>query len=132
MVDVDDAGASLVLGLPGVRDRLRVLCARSRKQQGQQGVSRQRQGDTGGGDGDEAARPDWGSCVLWVSLAACASLMFLATTNQLCQDVAVVPLLWVLPLSLYLLSLVICFDRTKWYSRGVFHPALGLPATGLL
>ena len=82
--------------------------------------------DTGGGDGDEAARPDWGSCVLWVSLAACASLMFLATTNQLCQDFAVVPLLWVLPLSLYLLSLVICFDRTKWYSRGVFHPALGL------
>ena len=63
---------------------------------------------------------------MWASLAACASLMFLATTNQLYQDFVVVPLLWVLPLSLYLLSLVICFDRTKWYSRGVFHPAFGL------
>jgi hypothetical protein len=69
---------------------------------------------------------DIGTCVLWLTLAACASVMFLATTNQICQDIAVVPFLWVLPLSLYLLSFVICFDKPKWYSRGVFHPAFGL------
>lgn len=43
--------------------------------------------------------------------------MFLATTNQLCQDVAAVPFLWVLPLAIYLLTFVVCFDRLQWYSR---------------
>ena len=52
--------------------------------------------------------------------------MFLATTNQICQDVAVVPFLWVLPLSLYLLSFIICFDEPRWYSRAVFHPAFAV------
>ena len=51
--------------------------------------------------------------------------MLLATTNQLCQQVAVVPFLWVLPLAIYLLSFVICFDNQRWYRRGVFHPILG-------
>jgi hypothetical protein len=68
-------------------------------------------------------KPSTGSYILWLSLAACASVMFLATTNQICQDVSVVPFLWVLPLSLYLLSFIICFDAAKWYSRAVFHPA---------
>ena len=83
-------------------------------------------GETGVGGGVGATRPEMGTCVLWLSLAACASVMFLATTNQICQDIAVVPFLWVLPLSLYLLSFVICFDKPKWYSRDVFHPAFGV------
>jgi len=71
-------------------------------------------------------KPTWGSHLLWLSLAACASIMFLATTNQICQDVAVIPFLWVLPLSLYLLSFIICFDEPCWYSRAVFHPAFAV------
>ena len=71
-------------------------------------------------------KPTLGSHLLWLSLAACASIMFLATTNQICQDVAVVPFLWVLPLSLYLLSFIICFDEPRWYSRAVFHPAFAV------
>ena len=55
--------------------------------------------------------------ILWVALSACGSLMLLATTNQMCLDVAVVPLLWILPLSLYLLSYVFCFHSPRWYSR---------------
>ena len=51
--------------------------------------------------------------------------MLLATTNQICQQVAVVPFLWVLPLAIYLLSFVLCFDNQRWYRRSVFHPALG-------
>jgi hypothetical protein len=51
--------------------------------------------------------------------------MLLATTNQICQQVAVVPFLWVLPLAMYLLSFIICFDNQRWYRRGVFHPVLG-------
>jgi hypothetical protein len=63
---------------------------------------------------------------LWIALAAVASVMLLATTNQICQEVAVVPFLWVLPLAIYLLSFIICFDSERWYRRGIFHPALGL------
>ena len=50
-------------------------------------------------------------------LAAGASSMLLATTNHLCRDVAVIPFLWIAPLSLYLVSFIFCFDREQWYSR---------------
>lgn len=74
------------------------------------------------------ARPGAKAYALWISLAACACVIFLATTNQICQDIGVVPLLWVLPLSLYLLSFVVCFEKERWYSRRWFHPLLGLAA----
>ena len=64
------------------------------------------------------AQPKW----LWLALSACGSVMLLATTNLICQEVAVIPLLWVLPLSLYLLSFIICFDHARWYRREIFHP----------
>jgi predicted membrane-bound spermidine synthase len=57
---------------------------------------------------------------LWLLLPACGSLMLLATTNHVCQDVAVVPFLWVVPLALYLLSFIICFDHPRWYVRGLW------------
>ena len=44
-------------------------------------------------------------------------MSLLAATNQICQDVAVVPFLWILPLSLYLISFIICFDAERWYLR---------------
>jgi spermidine synthase len=53
----------------------------------------------------------------WLALPACASLMLLATTNHVCQDVAAVPFLWVIPLSLYLLSFIICFEHARRYVR---------------
>lgn len=62
--------------------------------------------------------------MLWVLLPAVASVLLLATTNKLCQDVAVIPFLWVAPLSLYLLSFIICFDREQWYQRVPFTVAL--------
>jgi hypothetical protein len=62
-------------------------------------------------------RPSIASMLLWLGLAACSSAMLLATTNQLCIDVATVPFLWVLPLSLYLISFIICFDSPQWYDR---------------
>jgi hypothetical protein len=67
-----------------------------------------------------AAAPGWGRMLLWLGLATCGSAMLLATTNQLCIDVATVPFLWVLPLGLYLLSFIICFDSPHWYDRRVF------------
>jgi hypothetical protein len=60
--------------------------------------------------------------LVWMSLAACGSAMLLATTNLLCEDVAVTPFLWVLPLCLYLLSFILCFDHPRWYRRAIFYP----------
>ena len=65
--------------------------------------------------------PVW---LLWLLLPACASVMLLAVTNTVCQDIAVVPFLWVLPLGLYLLSFIICFDSERWYYRPVFWPLM--------
>ncbi len=70
----------------------------------------------------------WSRKLLWLLLAGIASVSLLATTNQICQDVAVVPFLWVLPLSLYLLSFVICFSSDRAYSRGLWSFAFGLAA----
>ena len=35
-----------------------------------------------------------------------------------------VPFLWVLPPSIYLLSFVICFDKERWYRRGLYNVLL--------
>lgn len=59
---------------------------------------------------------------LWTALPAAASCMLLAFTNKICQDVAVIPFLWVVPLVVYLLSFIVCFDRPNWYRREIFHP----------
>ena len=62
----------------------------------------------------------------WILLPACASALLLATTNKICQEVAVVPFLWVVPLGLYLLSFIICFDNPRWYKRWPFGISLAI------
>lgn len=66
-------------------------------------------------DNEHSPRPS--EYVWWLVLPALASMMLLATTNHVCQDVAVIPFLWVLPLTLYLISFIICFDNEQWYGR---------------
>jgi hypothetical protein len=75
-----------------------------------------------------------GGRLLWLALPACASLLLLATTSRMTQDVAPIPFLWVLPLSLYLLSFVICFDSERWYDRRFWAPVflVGLAALFLV
>jgi hypothetical protein len=80
---------------------------------------------------DVPDRPATWLMLFWFALAAAGSVMLLATTNRLCLDTATIPLLWVLPLSLYLLSFIICFDKPVWYERRVFGLLLllGIPAS---
>lgn len=73
-----------------------------------------------------------GDRLLWISLAACGSLVLLSTTSQMTRDVAVVPFLWVLPLGLYLLTFVICFDHARWYRREVWTPAYVVGLAGVV
>ncbi|HEY1602266.1 MAG TPA: fused MFS/spermidine synthase [Pirellulales bacterium] len=75
-------------------------------------------------------RPRWTTMTLWLGLAASASAMLMATTNQICQEVAVVPFLWILPLTLYLLTFIICFDSPRWYDRRVFLSLLVVSVIG--
>jgi len=64
--------------------------------------------------------------ILWFLLPACASALLLAATNLICLEITSFPLLWVLPLALYLLSFILCFDHPRWYRREIFHPLLAL------
>lgn len=83
---------------------------------------------------DTPAKPATGDKLLWVALPAIASILLLATTNKLSQEIAVIPFLWVLPLSLYLLTFIICFDHARWYHRGIFISLLvvGMAVTAQL
>jgi SAM-dependent methyltransferase len=67
----------------------------------------------------------------WFSLSACGSMLLLSVTNHITQNVAAVPLLWVLPLAIYLLSFVFGFGAGSFYQRGVWLRLLAL-ALGLL
>src|SRR5437867_5146791 len=62
--------------------------------------------------------------LLWVALAATGSFLLLAVTNHISQNIAAIPLLWIVPLSLYLMSFILCFDSDRWYKRELFHPML--------
>lgn len=68
----------------------------------------------------------------WLALSAITSTLLLAVTNQLCQDVASIPFLWVLPLSSYLLSFIFSFGLHRYYRRNIFLPAAGLGVAGLV
>src|SRR3984957_1918155 len=76
------------------------------------------------------ASPSWTTRVLWTALSACASTLLLAITNHLSQNVAPIPFLLVLPLSVYLLSFILGFEREKVYHRGVFLPLLVVALDG--
>ncbi len=68
----------------------------------------------------------------WVFLAMLPSVLLLATTNTICQEIAVIPFLWALPLSIYLISFIFCFGQRKWYVPGFFHLLLGASAAVLI
>ena len=70
--------------------------------------------------GQSTFLPLWRRALCWFLLPALASVMLLAVTNQLCQNVAVVPMLWIAPLSVYLLSFILSFNRETLYIRRLF------------
>ncbi|MGZ9076014.1 MAG: spermidine synthase, partial [Burkholderiaceae bacterium] len=60
---------------------------------------------------------------LWLAFSALGSVLLLATTSHITQNIASVPFLWVLPLSLYLLTFVVAFEGRQgrgWYQRAWF------------
>jgi len=76
-----------------------------------------------------AARPTAAQLLLWVSLAACASTLLVSITNHMSQNIAPIPLLWVVPLAIYLLTFILAFESDKIYQRWIFLPWVA-PALG--
>lgn len=66
----------------------------------------------------------------WIAFPAVASLLLAAVTNRLTTDLTPVPFLWILPLGVYLLSFILCFDHPRWYSRGFFAAVLAVGCIG--
>jgi hypothetical protein len=75
------------------------------------------------------ARPVASQLLLWVSLSACASTLLVSVTNHLSQNVAPIPLLWVVPLAIYLLTFILAFESDLIYQRWIFLPWVA-PALG--
>lgn len=73
--------------------------------------------------------PEASTLGLWAALAAVPSALLLSVTTHLTQDVAAIPFLWIVPLALYLLSFILCFDADGWYRRPIFMVLL-IPSLG--
>jgi hypothetical protein len=56
----------------------------------------------------------------WIALSGCGSMLLLSITNQIDANVAAVPLLWVIPLAVYLLSFIVAFGSQSLYPRSLW------------
>lgn len=65
----------------------------------------------------QAAAPTGLEQAKWIVLSAAGSMLLLSVSNHITQNVASVPLLWVLPLTIYLLTFILTFDGRGWYRR---------------
>lgn len=72
----------------------------------------------------QVATPGASAAMLWVLLAFCPSVLLLAVTHYASDAIAPIPLLWIVFLSVYLLSFILCFESDRWYRRAWFVPAL--------
>src|SRR5688572_6891071 len=68
----------------------------------------------------DSSSPTLGERAMWGALSATGSCMLLAVTNHLTQNIASIPFLWVVPLSIYLITFILCFDHPRWYVRPLF------------
>ncbi|MFN8837200.1 MAG: spermidine synthase, partial [Burkholderiales bacterium] len=81
---------------------------------------------------DPAAPPSTLEQGLWLLLAALGSTLLLAVTTHITQNVASIPFLWVLPLSIYLITFILCFDGTGWYWRPQYMALAAIASVAML
>ena len=71
-------------------------------------------------EADDGPAPTFAHYGMWLLLSAMGSFMLLAVTNHITHDVASVPFLWLLPLTIYLITFILCFEGRGWYKRIYF------------
>lgn len=111
-----DRQRALWLGLFAVFGVLAVLCVRMTQANRHADLAAARSGNDAGGIG-------WGRRLWWVFLAFVPSTMLLGVTTHITTDVASFPLLWVIPLALYLLTMIAAFSgRADFIVRSMARP----------
>jgi SAM-dependent methyltransferase len=84
------------------------------------------------GDATPGPAPPLARQLLWCTLAATSSVLLLSVTTHITQNIAAVPLLWIVPLTIYLLTFILCFESRRLYPRETLLPiaaaALGVMA----
>ena len=78
-----------------------------------------------------ASLPGFGVQMWWLLLSATASALLLAVTNHVTENIASVPMLWLMPLTIYLVTFILCFDGQRWYTRETFFGPV-LIAVGMM
>lgn len=78
------------------------------------------------GDSNAPGKPTTRNHVLWLALSAMGTWLLLAVTNHITQNIAAVPFLWILPLSIYLLTFILCFESDRWYVRSLYLAPAGV------
>ncbi len=73
---------------------------------------------------NDGPAPKFKDYSLWLLLSGMGSFMLLGVTNHITHDVASVPFLWILPLTLYLVTFILCFEGSGWYQRRYFFGPL--------
>ncbi len=71
----------------------------------------------------------WPQRFVWVALAFAPSSLLLAATEYVTTDIASVPLLWVVPLAIYLASFIVAFGKKQPIGPALWSRALALGAT---
>ena len=79
----------------------------------------------------DAVAPTGRDKLLWIGLSAMGSVLLLAITNHLTQNISSTPLLWVVPLAIYLLTFILTFDGKGWYQRSFVMPMLAVVVIGM-
>ena len=69
-------------------------------------------------------RPGMRQVALWLALSALGSITLLGVSNHLTQNISSIPLLWVIPLAVYLLTFILCFEGNRWYRRDLYLGSL--------
>ena len=72
----------------------------------------------------EEPAPRAGQIALWLGLSAMGSVTLFGVTNHLTQNISSIPLLWVIPLAVYLLTFILCFEGHAWYRRDIYLGSL--------
>jgi SAM-dependent methyltransferase len=88
-------------------------------------------GDVAATSGEPPVPPTFARQLLWCTLAATGSLLLLGVSNHITQNIASVPLLWLVPLAIYLLTFILCFDAPGWYRRKFMCIAVAVALGGM-
>lgn len=68
----------------------------------------------------EEPAPRGREVALWLALSTMGSVTLLSVSNHLTQNISAIPLLWVVPLAIYLLTFILCFEGGNWYRRDIY------------